>query len=286
LYAWTASSGHRLVEENIGGAPHVDDLVVERLDLPADDGARDFARERTPLPTLLHAYGGFGINSGWDHSPWAEAWCRRGGRYVVAGIRGGREFGDDWHAAGMREHKERAFDDIADAARVLIARGATTPGQLCAWGSSNGGLLVCNLYVREPDLVAAVHASVPMTDMLGYRNLSIAALWESDFGDPRIPRERAWLRSWSPLHNIPEGHPLPALIVTTGAHDTRVAPVHSLAFTAAVQAHEHRGPVLLRVEPDGGHGPGKPVSLLIAEKADALAFLRSQLTPPPREQAQ
>jgi prolyl oligopeptidase len=229
-----------------------------------------------PLPTLLHGYGGFGLSVHAGYSEVAAAWVALGGRYVEAGIRGGREKGRAWHRAGMREHRTRVFDDFADVAEGLVARGDAAPGGLAAWGSSNGGLLMAASVVRRPEAFAAVHVAVPLTDMLGYHRLSIARLWLSDYGDPDEPADRVWMRAYSPLHNLPApGTELPDVLITTGLNDTRVDPYHAYAFCEALR--ERRAPgapsrLILGVDRHGGHGIGKPADAFVRERADAFAL--------------
>jgi len=228
------------------------------------------------LPTLLHAYGGFGLSASAGYSELAVAWAALGGRYVEAGLRGGRERGADWHRAGSRERRQRVFDDFAAVADGLVADGECTRDGLAVWGSSNGGLLMAATIVQRPDLCAAVHAAVPMTDMLGYHRLSIARLWMSDFGDPDDPGDRPWIRAYSPMHNLPApGTPLPDVLVTTGLNDTRVAPFHAYAFVEALRGLRHpdaASRLLLEVDPDGGHGIGRPADAFVRERADAFAL--------------
>ena len=229
-----------------------------------------------PLPTLLHAYGGFGLSASAGFSEVAAAWIVLGGRYAEAGLRGGRERGAGWHAAGSRQHRERVFDDFADVADGLVASGEVERHRLAVWGSSNGGLLMAATIVRRPDLCAAVHAAVPMTDMLGYHRLSIARLWLSDFGDPEDPVDRPWIRAYSPMHNLPPADTaLPDILVTTGLHDTRVDPFHAFAFVEALRERQGSSPearLLLGVDPRGGHGIGKPTDAFVSERADAFAL--------------
>lgn len=229
-----------------------------------------------PLPTLLHGYGGFGLSSTAAYSELATAWVALGGRYVVAGLRGGRERGGRWHEAGRLQHRQRVFDDFADVADALVAGGLCSREELAIWGSSNGGLLIAAIIVQRPDLCAAAHAAVPMTDMLGYHRLSIARLWMSDFGDPENADERSWIRAYSPLHTVRAGSiDLPDIIVTTGRNDTRVAPFHAYAFVEALRERRtaDAGAALLLAEDlHGGHGIGKPADAFVDERADVFAL--------------
>ena len=260
--------------------------AVRTHEIVVDDGAgipvlivEPAGCEGVSLPTLLHGYGGFGLSASAGYSELAVAWAALGGRYVEAGLRGGRERGDDWHRAGSREHRQRVFDDFAAVADALVAEGACERERLAVWGSSNGGLLMAATVVQRPDLCAAVHAAVPMTDMLGYHRLSIARLWMSDFGDPDDPADRPWIRAYSPMHNLPRaGTPLPDILVTTGLNDTRVAPFHAFAFVEALRAlrdPDSRSRLLLEADPQAGHGIGKPADAFVRERADAFALFLS-----------
>ncbi|MEU9889968.1 prolyl oligopeptidase family serine peptidase [Sphaerisporangium sp. NPDC051011] len=239
-------------------------IVVEPEDVPPD------AR----IPTLLHAYGGFGLSSTAAFSEVGRAWADLGHRYVVAGVRGGRERGDAWHREGTRSNRQRVFDDLYDVAGSLVSSGLCDPATLALWGSSNGGLLASAAIVQRPGLFAAVHAAVPMTDMLHYQYFSIARLWMSDFGDPDDPADREWIRAYSPLHNVPPDTRFPAVLVTTGLHDTRVHPVHSMAFVDALRdagVPAPGRPILLSIDNDGGHGVDKPSRRFVHERATAFA---------------
>jgi|GEM_PF-2803417 len=284
LLAWHPGHQVRLLDPaeatQTGSEPSVSTRVRS---LPATDGVgiplmivEPEGSNGRPLPTLLHGYGGFGLSAHTGYSELAVAWVALGGRYVEAGIRGGRERGRSWHRAGAREQRLRVFDDFADVADELVRAGESRRESLAAWGSSNGGLLMAAMVVRRPSSFAAIHAAVPMTDMLGYHRLSIARLWLSDFGDPDSAGDREWIRAYSPLHNLPETDAsLPDILVTTGLHDNRVDPYHAYAFVEALRERDGRGSgprVLLGVDPHGGHGIGKPADAFVEERADALAL--------------
>ncbi|MFC4120037.1 prolyl oligopeptidase family serine peptidase [Nonomuraea zeae] len=261
----------RRAHATAGDGREIPMIVLEPPDLPPG----------TPLPTLLHAYGGFGLSSTAAYSEVGRAWVDLGHRYVIAGIRGGRERGDAWHQEGTRSGRQRVFDDLYDVAESLISRGACDPARLALWGSSNGGLLACAAVVQRPELFAAVHAAVPMTDMLAYHRFSIARLWMSDFGDPDDPADREWITAYSPLHNVPERARFPAVLVTTGLHDTRVHPMHALAFVQALRearADPDR-PILLSVDRHGGHGVDKPSGRYVHERAIAFALFLHAFDP-------
>ena len=238
-------------------------FLVHRADRPAG----------TPLPTLLFGYGGFNqpitpsFRAAWP------AWVEAGGVLAVANLRGGGEFGHQWYEAGTRERKQNVFDDFVAVAEHLVGTGVTSTGQLALYGRSNGGLLVGAVLTQRPDLAAVALPMVGVLDMLRFHRFTIGWSWIPDFGDPDLPGDFAFLRAYSPLHNLREGTRYPATLVLTGDHDDRVVPAHSLKFAAALQ-HAQAGPtpVLARIETATGHGVGKPVSMLVAEYADMLAF--------------
>jgi prolyl oligopeptidase len=245
-------------------------LVVDGPATPADGPAR----------TILTAYGGFAIASSPAYSPLAAAWCERGGRFAVAGIRGGAEEGEAWHRAGMRERKQTCFDDFFAAADHLVDTGRTRRDLLALRGGSNGGLLMGAAVTQRPDLARAVHCAVPLLDMVRYHRFLIARLWIPEYGDPDVAEDFAWLYAYSPYHRVVDGTCYPSVLLTTAEQDTRVDPCHARKFAARLQeatscAEEH--PVLLRVESRAGHGVGKPASKQADEAADVLAFLDQQL---------
>ncbi|HLX35851.1 MAG TPA: prolyl oligopeptidase family serine peptidase [Candidatus Limnocylindrales bacterium] len=225
------------------------------------------------IPTLLYGYGGFQIAVGPTFKPEWLAWMERGGLLAVASLRGGLEYGRAWYEAGRLEHKQNVFDDFAACARWLAASGWTTAARIGISGRSNGGLLVGASITQHPELFGAAIAEVGVMDMLRFNQFTIGWGWTSDYGSPSDPGAFATLRAYSPLHNIrPDRYP-PTLI-TTGDHDDRVVPGHSLKFAATLQdAQQGDAPILVRIDTDAGHGVGKPISKLIDERADVLAFL-------------
>lgn len=233
-------------------------------------------------PTVLTGYGGFAITLGPAYSPLAVAVAERGGRFAVAGLRGGSEEGEAWHRAGMGAEKERVFEDFEAAADHLVATGRTAPDRLAIRGGSNGGLLVAAALTRRPDLCRAVHCAVPLTDMVRFPRFLIARLWVPEYGDPDDPDDFAVLHRYSPYHRAlaGEGSCYPAVLVTTGEEDSRVDPAHARKLAAALQASsscEEDHPVLVRLEGRAGHGQGKPVGRQADEAADVAAFLWWQL---------
>ena len=265
LAAWRPGLGAPVVLDRYSAGPP--GLTVRRDEVRASDGARipvlvveaTDLDASTPPPTLLFGYGGFGLSPSTAYQPVAAAWAALGGRYVIAGIRGGRERGDEWHRSAIGPGRARVVQDFADVAAALVERGLAERDRLAIWGSSNGGLLVAQTIVRHPELCAAAYAAVPITDLLHYHRHSIARLWMSDYGDPDSPADARWLRRESPLQAVAPDPRRPAVIVPTGAHDTRVEPLHSYAFVDALLAAAEPGgrPVLLSVDAEGGHGPGR-----------------------------
>ncbi|MGP7996904.1 MAG: prolyl oligopeptidase family serine peptidase [Streptosporangiaceae bacterium] len=229
-----------------------------------------------PKPTILYGYGGFGISMSPAYSASILAWVEAGGVYAIAGLRGGGEEGEDWHRAGMREHKQNVFDDFHAAAATLIAAGWTTPGQLGISGGSNGGLLVGAAITQRPELCAAAACSAPLLDMVRYERFGLGQTWNDEYGTAAKPDELGWLLGYSPYHHVRPGARYPATLFTVFDNDTRVDPVHARKMCAALQyatpARWPDRPVLLRREAEVGHG-ARAVSRSVALSADTLAFL-------------
>jgi len=229
-------------------------------------------------PTLLYGYGGFGISMPPHFDVTRLVWLERGGIFAVANIRGGGEYGEEWHRQAIRAHKQIVFDDFISAAEWLIAKGYTSRPKLAIEGGSNGGLLIGACVTQRPDLFGAALAYVGVMDMLRFDQFGQGAGWVGDYGTPQDPEDFKVLRAYSPYHNVRAGTRYPATLVITGDHDTRVMPAHSFKFAAALQfAQAGPAPVLLRVRLSTGHGAGPTTSQLVAEKADAYAFLMENL---------
>lgn len=225
-------------------------------------------------PTLLYGYGGFNIPLTPSFSVAMLAWIESGGIYAVANLRGGGEYGEEWHEAGTRLKKQNVFDDFITAGEWLVANKYTSPKKLAIAGGSNGGLLVGAVVNQRPDLFAAACPAVGVMDMLRFHKFTIGWAWTSDYGSPENPDEFRALHAYSPLHNIKPGTKYPAVLITTGDHDDRVVPAHSFKYAAALQAAQGGpAPILIRIETKAGHGAGKPTSKLIEEAADRQAFL-------------
>jgi len=243
-------------------------FIVSRKDLPRD--GRN--------PTLLYGYGGFNISMQPRYSPATIAWLEMGGIYVVANLRGGGEYGRDWHEAGMRHNKQNVFDDFIAAAEFLIDAKYTSTPKLAIAGGSNGGLLVGACMTQRPDLFAAALPAVGVMDMLRFHKFTIGWAWIAEYGSPDDPEDFQVLRRYSPYHNLKPGTRYPSTMVLTADHDDRVFPAHSFKFAAALQ-HAHKGdnPALIRIESKAGHGAGTPTSKRIQEATDEWAFLVREL---------
>jgi len=233
-------------------------------------------------PTLLTGYGGFNISLTPSFSRTAYLWMEHGGVYAVANLRGGAEFGEDWHRAGMLEKKQNVFDDMTAAAEHLISEKYTDKHHLAIQGGSNGGLLMGAMITQHPDLVRAVVCQVPLLDMLHYQDFQIAKLWIPEYGSAENPEQFKWLYAYSPYHHLKPGVEYPAVLFMTADTDTRVDPMHAKKMTALMQAEARNGasvtrPILLRIESKAGHGAGKPVAKQIEEFSDVYSFLFWQL---------
>jgi len=233
-------------------------------------------------PTLLTAYGGFNVSLTPSFSRTAYLWMEHGGVYAVANLRGGAEFGEDWHRAGMLDKKQNVFDDMIAAAEHLIAEKYTDTDHLAIQGGSNGGLLMGAMITQRPDLFRAVVCQVPLLDMLRYQNFQIAKLWIPEYGSSDNPEQFKWLYAYSPYHHVKPGTGYPAILFMTADTDTRVDPMHAKKMAAEMQAEAKNGasktrPILLRIESKAGHGAGKPVTKQIEEFTDMYSFLFWQL---------
>ena len=226
-------------------------------------------------PTLLYGYGGFDVSLTPTYSAAVAAWLEQGGVYAVANLRGGGEYGADWHDAGTRTKKQNVFDDFIAAAEWLIAKRYTSPPKLAIHGRSNGGLLVGAVMAQRPELFGAALPGVGVMDMLRYHTASANAYaWSSDYGTVEDAEQFRALLAYSPVHNLKPGRCYPPTLVTTADHDDRVVPWHSFKFAAALQhAQACASPVLIRIETRAGHGAGKPTWMLVEDWANQWAFL-------------
>jgi prolyl oligopeptidase len=228
-------------------------------------------------PTLLTGYGGFDISLTPSFESDIYLWLEHGGVYAVANLRGGAEFGEDWHRAGMLDKKQNVFDDMIAAAEYLISEKYTDTNHLAIEGGSNGGLLMGAMITQRPELFRAVVCEVPLLDMLRYQNFQIARLWISEYGSAENPEQFKWLYAYSPYHHVRAGVEYPAVLFMTGDSDSRVDPMHAFKMTALMQAVGSKRPILLRVESGAGHGEGTPVGKRIGELTDVYGFLWWQL---------
>jgi prolyl oligopeptidase len=266
----------------------VPDLSVSQVTYPSLDGTsiglflihRSDVEPSPDVPAILNGYGGFAISETPVWSPQIAAWCAAGGLYAIAGLRGGLEEGEAWHHAGRRAKKQNVFDDFHAAADWLVDKRLASRVHLAVLGRSNGGLLVGVALTQRPDLCRAVWCGVPLLDMIRFPQFLIARLWTSEYGDPDIAEEFAWLHAYSPYHHVVDGTAYPATLFTTAEGDSRVDALHARKMAALVQASsagQDERPVLLFQEGRAGHGVGKPVTKRADELADGLAFLAWQL---------
>jgi prolyl oligopeptidase len=229
-------------------------------------------------PTLLYGYGGFNISLTPAFSVANLAWMELGGVYAVPNLRGGGEYGEEWHKAGTKLQKQNVFNDFIGAAEWLIANHYTQPSSLAISGGSNGGLLVGACMTQRPELFGAALPAVGVMDMLRFQKFTIGWAWTSDYGSSDDAEQFKALYAYSPYHNLKPGVKYPATMVTTGDHDDRVVPAHSFKFAARLQeAQAGAAPTLIRIETQAGHGAGKPTTKIIEEAADKLAFIAAHL---------
>ncbi len=281
----------RTGESGVFRAPEVDfnpdDYVVEQVFYTSKDGARVpmfivHRRDVTPnsaRPTLLYAYGGFNAAQLPVFQPQRLQWMEMGGVFVLANIRGGSEYGAEWHDAGRLLNKQNVFDDFIAAGEHLIEMGWTSPDNLAIQGRSNGGLLIGAVINQRPDLFAAALPQVGVMDMLRYTQFSAGRFWTDDYGDPAEEEHFRNLYAYSPYHNVREGADYPAVLITTADTDDRVVPGHSFKYAARMQAAQGgaaeagEAPRLIRIQTRGGHGSGRSIDQLVGEFADMWTFI-------------
>ncbi|MEM7220751.1 MAG: prolyl oligopeptidase family serine peptidase [Pseudomonadota bacterium] len=279
-YRYDVAVGERttLREPDVGFDP--DDFSVQQVFYSSRDGTRipmlithrkDVALENAP--TLLYGYGGFNISLRPTFSVSRMGWLSLGGVYAVANLRGGGEYGSEWHKAGTGANKQNVFDDFIAAAEHLIDEGITSPEKLAIYGRSNGGLLVGAVLNQRPDLFAAALPAVGVMDMLRFQRFTAGRFWTDDYGASDNADEFAALHAYSPYHNIRD-QAYPPVLITTADTDDRVVPGHSFKYAARLQAADTGGaPKLIRIETRAGHGSGKPTAMVIDEYADMWAFI-------------
>jgi prolyl oligopeptidase len=269
----------RLARPNLDVA----NIAVEQTTYSSRDGTpvtmflvhRKDVKPTGSVPTLLTGYGGFNISRTPAYFPGAAAWVEAGGLFALPNLRGGGEYGESWHRAGMLGKKQNVFDDFHAAAEALIARGWTGARALAISGGSNGGLLVGAALTQRPELFAAVYCAVPLLDMLRYQNFRIARFWIAEYGSAEDPVQAEWLRKYSPYHYVRAGVRYPPVLFVTAEGDSRVDPMHARKMAALLQAQSEdpESVVLLRVDRDAGHGIGKPLDKQVDDLADQYAFL-------------
>ena len=232
------------------------------------------------MPVILYGYGGFTVSLTPSFNPIYNWWIEHGGAVAIVNLRGGGEFGEDWHKAGMLDKKQNVFDDYIAAAEWLIANKYTRPERLAIYGGSNGGLLVGAAMTQRPELFGAVVCGVPLLDMVRFHLFKVARYWTPEYGSAEDPKQFAYIHKYSPYHNVKAGVKYPATMFITGDSDTRVDPLHARKMTALVQAASASAkPILLHYDTEGGHSAGLPIAKQIENAADMLAFLVSQVFP-------
>jgi prolyl oligopeptidase len=286
IYRYNVETGEKSLLFRAKAAVNPDDYVVKQVFFTSKDGTKVpmFITHKKSLkldgnnPTLLYGYGGFNISQTPVFSISRMAWIQMGGVYAVANLRGGGEYGEDWHQAGTKLHKQNVFDDFIAAAEYLEKNGYTKASRLAVAGGSNGGLLVGAVITQRPDLFGAALPAVGVMDMLRFNKFTAGRFWVDDYGSSDNADEFKALYAYSPYHNIKKGTKYPATLITTADTDDRVVPGHSFKFAAAIQeAQSAAAPVLIRIETRAGHGAGKPTSKQIEEIADQYAFLVKNL---------
>jgi len=249
-------------------------FIVRRKDAPLDG----------TTPTLLTGYGGFSVSMEPAFSASLYAWLESGGAYALPNLRGGGEYGEEWHRAGMLHNKQNVFDDFAAAAQYLIDQKYTSPQHLGILGGSNGGLLVGVALTQHPDLFKAVICAVPLLDMIHYTEFGSGRTWIEEYGDPANPEDYKSLRAYSPYHHVSPGTHYPAVLMLSADSDDRVDPMHARKMVAALQYAQSQqgGPILLRIEAHAGHGGADLIRSTVEQKTDIYAFLCDELgaTPP------
>jgi prolyl oligopeptidase len=286
IYRYDIETGSREVWARLDVPIESDRYQVEQVWYRSEDGTAVpmflFHKKGIELdgsqPTLLTGYGGFAISRTPAFSTLAVAWVESGAVYALANLRGGGEFGERWHEAGMRENKQNVFDDFIAAAEWLIQKKYTQPKKLAIAGGSNGGLLVAAAMTQRPSLFGAVVCTYPLLDMIRYHQFLVARFWVPEYGSSEDPEQFRYIHAYSPYHQVREGTEYPAVLLITGDGDTRVDPLHARKMTALLQASTGSSkPVLLRYHTKAGHSGGRPVSERILDLTDMLSFLFWQL---------
>lgn len=229
-------------------------------------------------PCFMYAYGGFNISIVPNFRSEYAVWLESGGMIAIPNLRGGGEYGEEWHEAGMFGNKQNVFDDYIAAAEWLISNGYTCKDKLVMTGGSNGGLLIGAMITQRPDLMKAVYCGVPLLDMIRYHKSMIANIWTEEYGSAEDPEQFKYILKYSPYQNVKQGTAYPAAIITAGINDARVDPYHARKFTAALRdANSSENPILIQVQQSSGHGGGTQLSILAGQSADKIAFLMDQV---------
>ncbi len=286
LYSLTAGANEGTIFDNSNSTVAPSDFETRQVFFHSKDGtripvfligARGF-EAKPDTPCLLWGYGGFDISLTPQYTPLFLEWVRLGGLVAVANLRGGSEYGEAWHQAGMKAKKQNVFDDFIGAGEWLIANRYTSTQRLAIYGRSNGGLLIGAVLNQRPDLFGAAIAGVGVMDMLRFNKFTVGQGWTSDYGSPENPEDFKAIRAYSPLHNIRQGGKYPPVLVLTADHDDRVVPGHSFKYTATLQrAQAGTAPILIRIETSAGHGGGKPISKQVDESAAIIGFLQKTM---------
>ena len=292
IYSYDVKSGKSTLFKRPKTAFNADNFETRQVFITSKDGTKVpiFIAHKKGVkldgsnPTILYGYGGFNANETPTYRVTAAVWLQMGGIYVTASLRGGGEYGADWHDAGTKLKKQNVFDDFIASAEWLIANKYTSPAKLAINGGSNGGLLVGAVLNQRPELFAAAVPEVGVMDMLRFHKFTIGWAWVSDYGSSDNADEFKALYAYSPLHNVKRGKPYPPTLVMTADHDDRVVPAHSFKYVAEMQdaasapgAAGASGPILARIETQAGHGAGTPTSKTIDERGDLLAFVANAL---------
>lgn len=286
IYRYDVETGEQQIWDQLKVPVNTDIIAVEQVWYQSKDGTKIPMFVVHPkgikldgsTPTLLTGYGGFNASMTPYFSAVAVMWVEKGGAFAIPNLRGGGEFGEEWHKAGMLENKQNVFDDFIAAAEWLIANGYTSPSKLAIMGGSNGGLLVGAALTQRPDLFKAVVCSYPLLDMIRYQHFLMAKFWVSEYGSSEDAEQFKYLLAYSPYHNVKKGTKYPATLFITGDADTRVAPLHARKMTALLQANTGSdNPVLLLYDTKTGHSGGMPVSKQIQDATDEMQFLFWQL---------
>ncbi len=283
-YRHSSGSLNKFLEPEFG--IDTDQFTVRQVFYPSKDGTKvpmfivhkKGIEKNGTNPTFLYGYGGFNISNTPSFAPYYLPWLEDGGIFALANIRGGGEYGKNWHEQGTLERKQNVFDDFIAAAEYLIAEKYTSPKKLAINGRSNGGLLIGAVLVQRPDLFGAAVPQVGVLDMLRYSLFTIGRFWIEEYGDAiNNPEHFKFLIKYSPLHNVKDAE-YPPTLITAAEGDNRVDPAHSLKFAATLQYHQKgESPILLRIERKAGHGFGKPMTKVIEDLSYKFAFISQAL---------